>query len=453
MIALLSTMDEAVANAPRAVVLACSGGVDSVVLARLAVPALRAAGITVVLAHLDHGLRPRDGAADAAFVSALARSLRVPLIRRRQRPGRQLIRALGVQAAARTIRREFLLATARALGAEVWLGHQRDDQLETVWMQREDGRIAPGMAARGPHLLRPLLDQTRVEIEACARALRWSWREDPSNENPRFRRTIARAAVRSLLPAERESLLAESGRAANRLVALTQAVLAAHAGIAAPSSDGAAVLLRGPLLQLPEEVALRLLRSSVPADAHRPPSRAAWLALLRALRRDSGGESRRLSLAGGVTARWGRETVSLRRGESPPEPPLEVAWATVLTRVALARLEAERCRAGRDFAVFDAADPAVVGVRRGVAGRGRRMRPFGSVSRRLVRDLLAEAGAPLAGRAEWPVVENASGEILWLAGVRAAAFAPLRVGSVAALVLYTVTPRRNRPGGPELTRS
>ena len=187
-----------VASGDRLVV-AASGGVDSTVLLR----SLVEIGQSVVAIHVDHGLRA-DSVEDGAFVLALAAELGVP--------GESVaveVEGGNVQAEARAARYAALAEAARRHGARVVAtAHTATDQAETVLMALVRGAGLRGLAGMPEHralgegidLIRPLLQTSREQIEAEARARGWAWREDPSNATGRYRRNRVRQAV---LPALR----------------------------------------------------------------------------------------------------------------------------------------------------------------------------------------------------------------------------------------------------------
>lgn len=197
--------------APRGLVVAFSGGLDSTALLRLVLDAAarrRGPRPEVVAAHLDHGLR-EDSAAQARFAEAAAGALGVPFALGR-RPVAERARREGtsLEAAGRSERAEFLEAAAldRGLPA-VALGHTQNDQAETVLLQLLRGAGGLGLAAmpparegpRGARFVRPLLGVSREELAALAAAEGWEHYEDPSNESPDFTRNRIRREVLPLL--------------------------------------------------------------------------------------------------------------------------------------------------------------------------------------------------------------------------------------------------------------
>lgn len=192
---------------PHGVLAAVSGGADSTALAL----SLAATGHLGAIAHLDHSLRGADSAADAAFVAALADELHVPFL------GEKLdVRAArhpreSLEMAARRLRRDFLQRAARQASlAFVATGHTADDQAETVLLRILRGTSPEGLAGmayvsdlgNGLHLVRPLLDTWRTDLEAWLRHLGRTWRTDATNDDLFALRNRIRHAVLPMLKKE-----------------------------------------------------------------------------------------------------------------------------------------------------------------------------------------------------------------------------------------------------------
>lgn len=428
----------------RAVVLACSGGGDSVTLARVATPILQSRGCRPVIAHLDHGLRLRGGLGDARFVADVALDLGIPFVRRRQRPDRRLTAQVGLQAAAREVRLGFLAGLADRLGgASVWLAHHEDDQLETLWMRQRTARPT-GMPARRDPFVRPLLGLPHAQLRALCAERGWTWRQDPSNRDPRFDRTRARAAVAQLTGPERRALLAEGSRWSRRFDERQTRARAIVPTLLRPRSDGLLDLDRAALRSLDDD-ALHAIRLLLPPHlpGARPPSRAALTQLLRLVRGAPDGITRRIDLGAGWSARVEPARIALRRAPEGVLLPVPRIAADVQPHRARRLLARWPLLAGRRFALVDA--DAAGPLRLGRAGSGRRFQPHGMGGTRLVRDVLAEAGVPEPARGAWPTVETAAGDVLWLAGIRASATAHLRVDSTRVTLLYTGAPLTQAP--------
>ncbi|HNI48510.1 MAG TPA: tRNA lysidine(34) synthetase TilS [Zoogloea sp.] len=158
-----------------------SGGLDSSVLLHVLASVRRAEGFGLSAVHVHHGLVPgadRWGRHCGVFCANLDVPLRVvDVVVDRESPA-------GIEAAARMARRAALLAE----GGVVALAHHRDDQAETVLFRAVRGAGVRGLAgmreiqSQSDGLVwRPLLNTSRAELEAYARAVGLVWIEDPSN--------------------------------------------------------------------------------------------------------------------------------------------------------------------------------------------------------------------------------------------------------------------------------
>ncbi|GAA2528467.1 tRNA lysidine(34) synthetase TilS [Winogradskya humida] len=191
---------QALASGERGPVLvACSGGADSLALAAATAFVAVRLEVRAGLVTVDHQLQ--EGSAErASAVADWARSagldpVEVATVEVGGRGG-------GPEAAAREARYEALSAAASRLGAvSVLLGHTRDDQAETVLLAMARGsgpRGVAGMPRRRGFFLRPLLDVSRADThKACAALGLVAW-EDPHNADPAYARSRVRA---SALPA------------------------------------------------------------------------------------------------------------------------------------------------------------------------------------------------------------------------------------------------------------
>lgn len=197
------------ADVSAGVVVAVSGGADSVALLRgLDAARDQHAPLPLVLAHLNHQLRGRDSDADEEFVIALHAQLTAAgrpnlILCRTSRDIAAEARAEGtnLEATARRERYRWLAEVARTHGMKhIATGHSANDQVETVLHRLLRGtglRGLRGIAARrqlepGLTLIRPLLPATRMDILAYLHELGQPYREDASNRDPRFTRNRIR---------------------------------------------------------------------------------------------------------------------------------------------------------------------------------------------------------------------------------------------------------------------
>ncbi|MFE9692042.1 tRNA lysidine(34) synthetase TilS [Micromonospora sp. NPDC005806] len=249
------------------VLVACSGGADSLALAAATAFVAPRLGRRAGLVTVDHGLQP-GSAERAEAVAGWAREqgldpVEAVPVRVAGRPG-------GPEAAAREARYEALVGVARRHDAAgLLLGHTRDDQAETVLLALARGAGPRGLAGMperrelaGVPLLRPLLDVARADARKACAALGLTPWDDPHNADPAF----ARSRVRTdLLPALVDALGAgvvdNLARTARLLAADATALddLAAAALADARSAEGG--LSVDSLAALPAAVRTRVLHA------------------------------------------------------------------------------------------------------------------------------------------------------------------------------------------------
>ncbi len=194
----------------RPVVVAVSGGLDSMVLLRV-LHALRSDYCRdLIVAHFNHRLRGRESDADERLVRETVAELGVEYCSERAAPGAlQRIRKESVEMASREARHRFLVRTAREVGAKtVALAHHADDQAELFLLRllRGSGDGLAGMRPAAPspfdasiRLIRPLLEVSRAELRAFVERRSIPFREDASNHSRAPERNRVRHELLPLL--------------------------------------------------------------------------------------------------------------------------------------------------------------------------------------------------------------------------------------------------------------
>lgn len=315
-------------KAAPAIVLAVSGGPDSIALMWLAARWRRALtrGPRLIAVTVDHGLR-REAAREARDVKRLAKDLDLP---HRTLRWSGVKPKTGLPAAARAARYRLLAQAARAGGAtHILTAHTRDDQAETLLMRMLRGSGIAGLAAmareserEGVRLARPLLDIPKSQLVATLNRAKIAFADDPTNRDASY----TRPRLRALMP-----VLAEEGGDSRNLARLASRLARANAAIEV-LADGAERYLAlrdrndasrfgfdaGAFAGLAEEIRLRLLKRAIDRVGHEGPVELGKLeALLGALDRAIADGQPRLkqTLAGAV--------IGLSRGRIyvDPAPP------------------------------------------------------------------------------------------------------------------------------------
>jgi tRNA(Ile)-lysidine synthase len=321
-----------------AIILAVSGGPDSIALMWLAARWRRALarGPRLIAVTIDHGLRKEAGR-EARDVKRLAQTLDLPHRTMRWAGAKP---KTGLPAAARAARYRLLTQAARACGAtHIFTAHTRDDQAETLLMRMLRGSGIAGLAAMareserdGVLLARPFLNVSKSQLIATLKRVKVGFADDPTNRDISF----TRPRLRGLLPV----LAAEGGdprnlaRLASRLARANAAVEVLADGAERylalrdrdeQAFDGNANTKRFDIkgfdrfdikgfdakafAAMPEEIRLRLLMRAINRFGHEGPAELGKVetllsALDRAVAENTGGRRSRLkqTLAGALVS-------------------------------------------------------------------------------------------------------------------------------------------------------
>jgi tRNA(Ile)-lysidine synthase len=424
------------------VVVAVSGGPDSVALLH-ALTGLRADyGLVLTVGHVHHGLRA-DADRDAAFVTDLAARLEWPAVVERVdvpgRPGRSS------ETAARVARYAALDRIARRAGAtRIAFAHTADDQAETVLMRLLQGagpRGLAGIPVRRGRLVRPLLDVDRAAVLDYLAGAGLDWVEDETNQDLKMLRNRIRHETLPLLAAHGWPRIGDALRraaaASREAVEALDALLAPRvAALVRPGLGGTALDVAG-LRDLPPgavKAALRLALVEVLGRSEvRAGLRAGHLDRLAGLVRGAP-PGARVRLPAGLVVERARDALWV----TAPGPRLEPLTLSVPGETGLPGfgcLEVRRTGPAREAASsVESFDEATLPGRLAVRSRrpGDRFVPYGSDHPVRVARVLAAAGIPPSLRRGWPllVADGPAGEtVLWVIGVRRAAAAPVTRGS------------------------
>lgn len=409
------------------VLVALSGGPDSVALLHAMLALRDRFGYRLAAAHLNHCIRAAESDRDEAFVRDLCARLVIDLTVERATgllPG-----TANLEEKAREMRHRFLNATADRIGVDfIALAHHAGDQAETVMLRLLRGAGAAGlgaMDARGPgKIVRPMLDVTRAEVMSYLTATGASFVTDTSNQS----RAILRNRIRvELLPMlEREyapGLGARLVELAGEMRALDDFIMAAARHELASMVSGDALDISGlaalhPALQ--SAVLRQFLKERI-GDLRRI-GRVHIEALQRLC--VEGPPNGTLNLPGRIRAT--REYAMLRlspvcREHVPFMVRLNAVGVTEIPEAGFAfdSVVVPAREAGQPRDKFDAlfdADAAGGGLRVRNFRPGDRISPIGMRGHRKLKDVFIDAKLPKSKRLSFPVVEL-DGAIAWLPGI------------------------------------
>jgi len=442
------------------VLVACSGGGDSVALLYLLAAGAEEYGWRLTVAHLDHRLRA-ESPMDADLTRRCAADLGLRCVVGSRDVGGERLPGESIEAAARRLRYEFLrlVRDEWAPGGLIATGHTADDQLETLALRLERKSGLRGVRSILPHredgVVRPLLGARRSELRGWMEQRGIGWREDSTNVDVSFRRNRWRQIFEGLPEESYEELIAETAA----LTLRARALFTLYGRLAGwwldrqsgPRLPGEIVLERLPAACHLGVLENALLEKAIEDSGADPRSVNGRLRreLIRLWRGESSGgdrEGRVVQLGTGLWAESLPGGMLIARGSDPhwergsgETLPLQLPAAgsggTVTTEMPLGGgIEAavtpdetlHRLFGGGTIPDVDGRWKAVLDAG-ALAGKatvrypraGDRMRPLGMDGQKRLADLFGEEGIPRLTRGRLPVVE-AGGEILWVAGVRQA---------------------------------
>lgn len=425
----------------RRILVACSGGADSVALLCLLRSQASILEVELVVGHYNHRWRGEASTADARFVRALAAALGCDYTSA-VRPAKE---AAFTETTARGLRLEFLRTAAAQHGCDaIAFGHQQDDILETQLQRLARGSGTEGLAApRAVHWfedkplhIRPLLHLRAGDIRMALNAARIDWREDRSNEDL----DIARNALRhQIIPALDEAMGRDMRSAAARTRQLMEEDAAALDGLARQSVPEAfepeprQPLDRAQLLAAPRALMRRAVVAWLARNALMDSSSAAAVDLL--LEAIESGKARNLLSFGKafVVLDGNALFVSFKESSAPPLPEFATTYLRAGESILLAHggiMESEIIELDRetlDEIISGAVDPSqeaylqLQGDSTSFEIRswepGDRFRPLGAPGTKKLADWFANRRIPQKERKRLPVVLSETGEILWVPGL------------------------------------
>lgn len=397
--------------------IALSGGADSVALAYLLAQKCEEYSLTLTAAHFHHGIRGKDADADADFCREICRKLEIELIEgRADLPHIAAAQGIGLETAAREERYRFLRKARQTCGADcIALAHHMDDQAETILMHLFRGAGTDGIAGMKRHsgdLFRPLLEYSKAELTQILLDRGISWREDMTNriaDNPRNAiRLNVLPEIEKSYPSAADAIV-RHGQIAER----ENAYLARLAeGFLAERLQRGPYGLRIAMVPPPEEVLLRRAIRSVCGRGLEASKLDALIAL-------SGQSRGKLEISGKLAAEktpgW---LYFLPKGvQKAAQQELTIPGETILegncrVRIETGRFEIDRTGSGIEILDADALQGAVLRTRM----EGDRIHPLGAPGSRLLSDYLTDKKVDRPLRDHLPVIAVGR-RILWVGGL------------------------------------
>ena len=451
------------------ILVAVSGGLDSMVLLHALKALAGARRWKLAVAHFNHRLRGRASDGDEAFVCKTAEAMKLPFFSASADvEGIARQEKLSIEMAARRLRHEFLARTAREHGVNtIAMAHQADDQVELFFLRLLRGAGGSGLggmqwrsaspADETIALVRPLLEVTRTELAAFAKENRIRYREDATNLSVEFLRNRIRHELLPLLqrhyqPGLNKTILRFMEIAAaesNLIAALAHAWLKQQAfwrGGAEERGAQSSSYVQTDFEKLPEAIQRQVLKlqvielgvnpdfvlvESIRQSAHRPVAVNTRLSLSR----DITGCVRRYEHTRATAFDDHRVTVALNKSGRVAFDGAEVSWRFGRPRKGFG--VAKRA-GGLEFFDADKTGEEII-LRHWRAGD--RFRPIGLASDAKLQDLFTNAKVPRERRHQL-VVAEARGRIFWVEGLRISEDFKLTAKTKRALIWKW---RRNQP--------
>jgi len=430
-------------NKGQTLLVAVSGGQDSVCLLHVLYRLQSEWGIKLHAAHLDHRLRGKESIADAAYVAALAKQLGIPCtVKKANVRAWQKAHGVSLEEAAREVRYDFLAETATKIGTEcAAAGHTLDDHVETILLHLVRGTGTRGLRGLQPvtlrqsptrelTIIRPLLGVRRDETAAYCVEYHLKPRQDSSNLSLEPLRNRIRLSLLPLLesynPQVKEALQRTAQIAGGDIACLEKEAARLYRKLAV--SQGETILLdKTALLKLPVSMRRYVLRLAVEnAAGNLKDIEARHIEeLVTALQKPAG---KQIHLPYGLifSVDYDHYTLGKDNASLIPFPMLdgeyvlEVPGATIIPGW---QIKATIIKAGLNNVIENALiahfDYRKIDCELTVRGRkpGDRFQPLGMQETKKVGQFMLDTRIPWDWRDRIPLVANGE-NIIWLAGYR-----------------------------------
>lgn len=418
------------------VVVAVSGGADSVCLLDVLHRLESAQGVTLTVAHFNHGLRAEADDDETEFVKKLADSFHLEVVVKMADPPLDPDGS-SLEEKARELRYRFLWEVKEACRAQkIATGHTLNDQAETVLMRLLRGSGPGGLSGIRPvtnnGIIRPLIELTREEIVSYLRHRRLEYVTDASNLKPTYLRNRIRLSLLPQLEAYQPRIIeilartSDIARADNRW--LDEQAQAWIAEWGQPGVKAETILPVSRFLGLPEALKNHVIREALRMTTG--SLRRIGLAHIEAIRRLAMSErpNAKAMLPDGFVVRRVYGRLIFSREDAPPADIyccfiertgtfyIDTLGCTLTLEEMEAGCSPQDLRAGPWFAAFDADQIAFPLMLRNFRP-GDRFVPLGMKGHKKLKDFFVDLKVPAYIRPFIPVLLKGK-EVVWVCGLR-----------------------------------
>ncbi|MBI4549982.1 MAG: tRNA lysidine(34) synthetase TilS [Candidatus Omnitrophica bacterium] len=421
------------------VLVAVSGGPDSIALFDLLYRIRVDWHLDLHIAHLNHSLRGEASDKDQQFAEKFARDLKFPIVCKKVDVGQfARDRRMSIEEAARECRLQFFQEEARRLGLrKVALGHHRDDQAETVLLRILRGTGLRGLGAMKPVsdwngliLIRPLIELEKKDLNDYVRDRKLTFCVDLSNQDPRFMRNRIRQRLipdleRYYNPRIKNALANLAETVSLDLAFIEELMAKQYPKVIKKKKEGLLILKKKKFLQQPEALRFRVLQKAVrDLEPESELDYFHWDEFRRALEQSAGRYE--IHLPNDVSVALERKEIILKKhaaGEAPPfEYQLRLGDRVVVRELGLefvAEAFEQRVykvdRKDRTSGIFDLEKihfPLVIRNRR----EGDVFRPLGLHYPKKLKDFFIARKVPSYEKDRVPLFVSGN-EIFWVYGI------------------------------------
>ena len=436
-----NSVDKKTVDKEKKYIVALSGGADSVCL----LLKMLDEGRHVEAAHCNFHLRGAESDRDESFVVSLCSRLGVPLHRAHFDTREYAsLHKVSIEMAARTLRYDYFEKLRRDIGAEaILVAHHRDDNVETVLMNMVRGtgiRGVAGIRPRNGHILRPLLDMSRSDIEAYLRERGETYVTDSTNLEDEATRNKFRLNVipllRTINPRASENIHSTSKHLAEAERIVEWAVSMAREEII--TSQGDDLIIDVPRLEA--FVSPEYLLNDICRDYGFSTSQIADMS--EAIREHHVGavfsSATHIAAVANINNQLCIQISKNIPDQSEYKLPEEGIYNLSSTLKVIIKSEV----IADDFVISKSADCATLDYRKVVfpltlrpIREGDRFTPFGMKGSKLVSDCLTDIKCSVIDKRRQQVVVDATGTIVWLVGRRTSDKCRIDATSTTALVI------------------